>query len=1085
MYSVGSMVRVAVTYVLAEGERARPQLGERPSNDEEWQCGKIELSLAPQKVNEGLTQADFLPGVMLAASVKSVEDHGYSLDFGLADVSGFLKFSDAETAGLSSSARLHVGTVVTCTVEEKSAKKKGRVFQVTVNHKKVWGHLTSEASSLAGVGPGSLVSGLITDASPNGIHLQILGLFSSEVNSWHLPRDPSTRQNHKIGQRVQARVLYAVSGTSPTTFSASVLPHLLDVVAPPPPSDEDAVITGSDEDEDGGKENLTFARLHESFSRGTRVDNVKVLQVHKGWGLTCSVAEGVLGFVPMSNIDETATNLTETYKVDSVHTGRVLGFSSIEGLLLLTFKSTALEENFFTAADVQVGQILKVTVKSLSPTFMKVALSEKLTGIVPPIHYSDIVLKHPERKFEEGKTVKARVLAVEPSKQRIVLTLKKSLIQSTLPVHSDFSKVKVGDTMTGTVWKVLTNALLVEFFGDIRGFVPMSELSDEPIANTSAHFKEGQVVNAVVIRLDNPAERKMTVSVRRALPSYVPDINNLEVGSEVRGTVEKLLPKKALVRLDGSTVRGQVSYAQLAKDRKVKAKDVQKELHVGDVLTGLFVYEKDIGRNEVHCSFHKPKAQKGPEAKHEASDSDIEPPADGDADPVVLNNGVEVNAKVENVVSRGIWLHVKGVKSKCLITRKEMPSAPSDGSKPFRKGDAIKATVIRFDPKADRYYLTLKPRPSEPAPQTTATVEFESSNSKWSPSNPAQQLPDEESESEDDGDDGDDDDDDDEIMDSVEPFAPVATKGSSKPVDKTVSKGPGLKLGGFAWSGDVDIPDEEGNSDSDPSSDEAGPSVVKKPKKKGRSAIQEDLTATMHSKTPESSAEFERLIKATPDSSFLWMQYMAFQLQLSEIDKARDIGRRALETINFREEQEKMNVWVALLNLEIAYGTPESVQSVFAEAARANDGKAIHLRMASLLDEAGRHEEAEEMSQRTAKKFGSSSKVWTLFGEYYLRNGKAEDARDLLPRSFKSLEKRKHVKTVTKFAQMEYKLGDPERGRTIFEGIVSTHAKRFDLWLVYIDHEASQGNIDSIRIILERLLRQNLSSKKAKAAFKR
>lgn len=51
----------------------------------------------------------------------------------------------------------------------------------------------------------------------------------------------------------------------------------------------------------------------------------------------------------------------------------------------------------------------QVTVKSLSPTFMRVALSDKLTGIVPPIHYSDIVLKHPERKFEEGKSVKARV----------------------------------------------------------------------------------------------------------------------------------------------------------------------------------------------------------------------------------------------------------------------------------------------------------------------------------------------------------------------------------------------------------------------------------------------------------------------------------------------------------------------------------------------------------------------------------------------------------------------------------------------------------------------------------------------------
>jgi rRNA biogenesis protein RRP5 len=46
---------------------------------------------------------------------------------------------------------------------------------------------------------------------------------------------------------------------------------------------------------------------------------------------------------------------------------------------------------------------------------------------------------------------------------------------------------------------------------------------------------------------------------------------------------------------------------------------------------------------------------------------------------------------------------------------------------------------------------------------------------------------------------------------------------------------------------------------------------------------------------------------------------------------------------------------------------------------------------------------------------------------------------------------------------MEYKLGDPERGRTLFEGIVDSHPKRWDLWAVYIDMEASQKDIQSVR----------------------
>lgn len=55
------------------------------------------------------------------------------------------------------------------------------------------------------------------------------------------------------------------------------------------------------------------------------------------------------------------------------------------------------------------------------------------------------------------------------------------------------------------------------------------------------------------------------------------------------------------------------------------------------------------------------------------------------------------------------------------------------------------------------------------------------------------------------------------------------------------------------------------------------------------------------------------------------------------------------------------------------------------------------------------------------------------------------------------------IKTIAKFAQMEYKLGDPERGKTIFEGIIDSHPKRLDLWSVYIDMEAGQKDIQTIR----------------------
>jgi len=231
--------------------------------------------------------------------------------------------------------------------------------------------------------------------------------------------------------------------------------------------------------------------------------------------------------------------------------------------------------------------------------------------------------------------------------------------------------------------------------------------------------------------------------------------------------------------------------------------------------------------------------------------------------------------------------------------------------------------------------------------------------------------------------------------------------------------------GGFHWSGDAPSLNEDEEVDS--SSDESGDAKKPSKKKRKRKEIEQDLTTEMHTKTPESNADFERLLLGSPNSSYLWIQYMSFQLPLSELDKAREIARRAIQTINFREEKERLNVWIALLNLENVYGTEDGLQAVFKEAARANDSKTVHLRLASIFDQAEKLEvsqpihkrifffislqQAEEQYKRTCKKFGPSSKVWTLFGEYHLKRGNLEEARKLLPRSLQSLEKRKRELT--------------------------------------------------------------------------
>ena len=50
----------------------------------------------------------------------------------------------------------------------------------------------------------------------------------------------------------------------------------------------------------------------------------------------------------------------------------------------------------------------------------------------------------------------------------------------------------------------------------------------------------------------------------------------------------------------------------------------------------------------------------------------------------------------------------------------------------------------------------------------------------------------------------------------------------------------------------------------------------------------------------------------------------------------------------FSEEQEKQNVWVALLNLEVLYGTKESLDKAFQDALKVTDQKKIYMKLVSI-----------------------------------------------------------------------------------------------------------------------------------------
>ncbi|TFK77280.1 hypothetical protein BDN72DRAFT_784291 [Pluteus cervinus] len=1226
LYQVGHFVRGIVTAVHPAGSTAASHLGK--TRDEVVKASRrVELSLEPDKVNAGVQKADIKPGFTLTAAVKSTEDHGYILDTGVPEVSAFLSFKDAKTREKS---KIHTGQILDVTVTKVAAK--GRTCHLTLDNAVYSTTALSEISSVSSVLPGTLVQALITGVQPRGLNLQVLGFFDGTIEDFHLPLDHS----YKVGKKVKARVLYSFS-SSPPRFALALNSHILKLQSP----------------------TIDSKPVSDAYPIGRVLDDVEVLRVEAERGLVVKAGKGIHGFVHISQIsDEHLPTISNSgpWKVGTLHQARVTGYFVFDGLLQLSLKKSTVNELLLQVTDVQVGETIKGTIKKLTDAGLFVAISSNIDGVVWPNHYADIALKHPSKRFKPGASIKCKVLAVDLERRRISLTVKKTLLESELPVISNSEDAKIGTVAHAVVFQVHPKYLMVEFFNNLKGIVPLKEASDTPISNLAETFPLGRVVKVRIIQADS-AERRIVASIRQALidrPTPV-DVGSIDIGNIVEGDVAEIHKDNVVLLLRPSKARALLSLKNLANHRHVSPAQLKTELKPGDSLKELVVVNRNIEQHLVIVA-NKPKA-KASLSKNLASVEDAEagqvvtgrvtrhighgtlvkvsshvggilhptdtsddyeagiahPPIDSIIRAIVvgidasksqlilstrasclqpeststimdrqisdvvdlqvgdtvrgfvksvmdhglfvtigrnvdarvqirelfdefvkdwkpkfqvnqvvkgrilsvnldtkkvemsfrshsqstttsikaadIHTGQIISGVVKRVEEYGIFIQVENSKLSGLCHKTELAdnleadvTAALNG---FKEGDKLKAYVLAIEDR--RISLSIKPSLLEGALEDSGDLDDDAEplgvveGDVDMQSEDGFQAGDHDEEMED-ASDQDSDASEIQIKLDQKMIASLSLKAAARR-EKFDQPLPSLHLsGGFQWSGNTDANISASEASSDESDADGGQS---KRKKRKRKEIQQDLTADLQTKMPESNADFERLLLGSPSSSYLWIQYMSFQLQLSEIQKARDVARRAIRTIDFREEQEKLNVWIALLNLENVYGTEETLESTFKEASKANDSKTVYIRLAAIFDQANAHTKAEEQYKRTCKKFGKSSKVWTLFAEHHLRQGNVEEARKLLSRSLQSLEKRKHLKTISRFAQLEYRLGEPERGKTLFEGIVDSHPKRWDLWSIYMDMEATQKDIQSLRNLFDRVLALKMTSHKAKGFFKK
>jgi small subunit ribosomal protein S1 len=206
-------------------------------------------------------------------------------------------------------------------------------------------------------------------------------------------------------------------------------------------------------------------------------------------------------------------------------------------------------------------------------------------GIEGLIHVSEMSwtkrVKHPSKVVSVGDEVEAVVLDVDEGGRKISLGMKQiepnpwSVIEERYPI---------GTRVSGEVRNITNFGVFIGLEEGIDGLVHVSDISwTEQIKHPSEKFKKGDMLEAVVLKIDKENE-KFSLGVKQLQPNPWEDIQRrYPVGSEVTGEVTSITDFGAFVKL-AEGIEGLVYNADLASERVQNPSDV---VQVGQSVTAL------------------------------------------------------------------------------------------------------------------------------------------------------------------------------------------------------------------------------------------------------------------------------------------------------------------------------------------------------------------------------------------------------------------------------------------------------------------------------------------------------------------
>ncbi len=797
-----------------------------------------------------------------------------------------------------------------------------------------------------------------------------------------------------------------------------------------------------------------------AVKKGTVLQSAVVSAEDHGYIMDIGIA-GVTAFLPKKKTEAYCTRYLEGR---DLAVGQVLptlvtkGCESGSMAVSLTsepvkMKKSIIEANELSTHMMLPGMVFRTQVEKVIKKGVRVSLGGSLKGYVNRDH-----LNADPSQLEEGSALTLRLLYVIPALNILYLS-QKSHLSFGENIEDPFLTIKVGSTVKkAEVLRVDEQGLIIQLNDTERGFVSPRQVSEEGLKakELKSKFSVGSHVSCRIIHFDYCEQIFICSMQKSQLMQKQLQWDQLKPGEKVTCKVKHYTEKGAIVTV-GKMMDGFIPMLHLSD---VPMKNPEKKYPPGSKLH-CRVLKVTPARRQLHLT-----------AKSILVNEEY---------PIVTAaesrfEGVVTEGTVVAVNPGGLVMQLFGNACGFVPKSKISTEKVENHESLFFLGQVLKCAVVSTEPERNKMTLSLViGGTSKP---------FGTKRKKEDVQNAKHQLDDEKAK-------------DTNELDSEDTDMKVEDEEiKEEPVDSVppTKADPGWEEDYNPWGNSeaVDQKPTEDELQASPGKQDKLKTHISKKEKKALDQLEAEEIAQAEQRVldgeeaePETVEEFDRLVLSSPNSSLCWIKYMAFHFERKDFDKARGVVARALEKINFREEDERLNIYMAWLNLENDCGSQKNVDDVLAKALKYSDQFKVYSKAAHMFSSCGKADQAEKLYKMLVRKFSKEPEVWMKLGQFYYTTGNFKEGRFTLQRSLQNLEAKHHVDVSCKFGQLEFKHGEVEEAKEAFQKILDNYPRRTNIWNVYVDQLVKRGEMESARGVLESAITLNLQPKRMKVLFQK